>query len=72
MPKRRDSLADLHRTAVGQGQALLGTVPAEAPRALVGSTPMASASTPTPRWPTSANACSSRPATGVSGYRTSA
>src|SRR3989344_5422372 len=33
MPKRRVSLADLHRTAVGQGQALLGTVPAEAPRA---------------------------------------
>jgi hypothetical protein len=36
MPKRRVSLADLHRTAVGQGQALLGTVPAEAPRALGG------------------------------------
>ncbi|MCZ8095050.1 MAG: sigma 54-interacting transcriptional regulator [Acidovorax sp.] len=36
MPKRRISLADLHRTAVGQGQALLGTVPAPAPRALGG------------------------------------
>lgn len=36
MPKRRVSLADLHRTAVGQGQALLGTVPAPAPRALGG------------------------------------
>jgi DNA-binding NtrC family response regulator len=36
MPRRRVSLADLHRTAVGQGQALLGTVPAEAPRALGG------------------------------------
>ncbi|RKR66018.1 regulatory Fis family protein [Acidovorax sp. 94] len=36
MPKRRVSLADLHRTAVGQGQALLGTMPAEAPRALGG------------------------------------
>ena len=36
MPKRRVSLADLHRTAVGQGQALLGSVPAEAPRALGG------------------------------------
>ncbi|GDY37945.1 sigma-54-dependent Fis family transcriptional regulator [Acidovorax sp. NB1] len=36
MPRRRVSLADLHRTAVGQGQALLGTVPAPAPRALGG------------------------------------
>ncbi|MBW8466234.1 sigma-54-dependent Fis family transcriptional regulator [Acidovorax sp.] len=36
MPKRRVSLADLHRTAVGQGQALLGTMPGEAPRALGG------------------------------------
>ncbi|RLJ40541.1 V4R domain-containing protein [Acidovorax sp. 106] len=36
MPKRRISLADLHRNAVGQGQALLGTVPAAAPRALGG------------------------------------
>lgn len=36
MPKRRISLADLHRNAVGQGQALLGSVPAEAPRALGG------------------------------------
>lgn len=36
MPRRRISLADLHRNAVGQGQALLGTLPAEAPRALGG------------------------------------
>ncbi len=36
MPRRRVSLADLHRTAVGQGQALMGNVPAPPPPALGG------------------------------------
>lgn len=36
MPKRRISLADLNRTAIGLGQTLLGTTPAPAPHALGG------------------------------------
>nr|WP_296020717.1 sigma-54-dependent Fis family transcriptional regulator [uncultured Acidovorax sp.] len=36
MPKRRISLADLNRTAIGLGQTLLGPTPAPAPHALGG------------------------------------